>query len=112
MIDYSDSRGMPCNMIDGCYPPTNEQEAYDLLSRNFERHYTSTSRAPFPMSMHAVWFQKYPFALSGKYCKESMKSREVKGTNPSYCVYVQGYPRLILGMMSSNCPLDNVSTRG
>lgn len=64
MIDYNDSRGMPCNMIDGCSPPTSEQDAYNLLSRNFERHYTSTSRAPFPMFMHAVWFQKYPFTVA------------------------------------------------
>ena len=32
MIDYTDLRGIPCNMIDGCHPPANEQEAYDLLS--------------------------------------------------------------------------------
>lgn len=66
MIDYLDSRGLPCNMIDGCYPPSNEQEAYDLLSKNFERHYNSSSRAPFPMFMHAVWFQKYPYTVTGK----------------------------------------------
>jgi len=52
-------------MIDACYPPTKKQEAYDLLSRNFERHYT-TNRAPFPMFMHAVWFQKYPFTVTGE----------------------------------------------
>ena len=77
MIDYNDSRGMPCNMIDGCYPPSSEQEAYDLLFRNFERHYTSTSRAPFPMFLHAVWFQKFPYTLTGKYGKENIKMREV-----------------------------------
>ena len=66
MIDYIDLRGQPCNMIDGCTPPANEQEAYDLLNRNFERHYLSNSRAPFPMFMHAVWFNKYRYTLSGK----------------------------------------------
>ena len=65
MIDYIDSRGQPCNMIDGCTTPANEQETYDLLNRNFERHYSS-NRAPFPMFMHAVWFAKYPYTLSGK----------------------------------------------
>lgn len=65
MIDYNDSKGNPCNMIDGCAPPANEQEVYDLLNSNFERHYTS-NRAPFPMFMHAVWFAKFPFAVSGK----------------------------------------------
>ena len=66
MIDYNDSRGMPCNMIDGCSPPASEQDAYDLLKKNFERHYTSTSRAPFPMFMHASWFQNYPFTVAGE----------------------------------------------
>ena len=65
MIDYTDSRGNPCNMIDECYPPANEKEAYDLLSTNFERHYT-TNRAPFPMFLHAGWFAKYPYTLTGK----------------------------------------------
>ena len=65
MIDYLDSRGLPCNMIDGCAAPTSEQDAYDLLNKNFERHYNS-NRAPFPMFMHAVWFTKYPFTLNGE----------------------------------------------
>lgn len=63
MIDYTDSRGNPCNMIDECYPPANEKEAYDLLSTNFERHYT-TNRAPFPMFLHAGWFARYPYTLT------------------------------------------------
>ena len=65
MIDYTDSRGNPCNMIDECYAPANETEAYDLLSTNFERHYT-TNRAPFPMFLHAGWFARYPYTLTGK----------------------------------------------
>ena len=64
MIDYIDSKGEPCNMIDGCTPPVNEQDAYDLLDKNFQRHYSS-NRAPFPMFMHASWFVKYPFTLQG-----------------------------------------------
>lgn len=73
MIDYIDLRGQPCNMIDGCTPPANEQETYDLLNRNFERHYIS-NRAPFPMFMHAVWFFKYPYTLSGKYSNQKCRS--------------------------------------
>lgn len=67
LVDYNDSRGFPRDMIDACLPPpASEQDVYDLLSRNFERHYTSTSRAPFPMFMHASWIQAYPFALTGE----------------------------------------------
>ena len=68
MVDYNvnDSRGFPCDMIDACLPPpTGGPDVYHLLSRNFERHYT-TNRAPFPMFMHASWFQAYPFALTGE----------------------------------------------
>lgn len=79
MIDYNDSRGMPCNMIDGCSPPASEQDAYDLLKKNFERHYTSTSRAPFPMFMHASWFQNYPFtvAVVKKFLQEVLSRGDV-----------------------------------
>ena len=69
MVDYNDSRGAPCNMIDGCTPPANEQEAYDLLNSNFERHYYS-NRAPFPMFMHAVWFSRFPYTVTGK-CRQN-----------------------------------------
>ena len=65
MVDYLDLRGEPCNMIDGCSAPRNQTEAYELLEKNFKRHYTS-NRAPFPMFMHAVWFQKYPYTLEGQ----------------------------------------------
>ena len=71
MIDYIDLKGKPCNMIDGCSAPANEQETYELLSRNFDRHYNS-NRAPFPMFMHAVWFAKYPYTLSGKSMKYTL----------------------------------------
>ena len=71
MIDYIDLKGKPCNMIDGCLAPANEPETYELLSRNFDRHYYS-NRAPFPMFMHAVWFAKYPYTLSGKSMKYTL----------------------------------------
>lgn len=62
MIDYIDSKGYPCNMIDECTAPADEQDAYNLLNTNFERHYKS-NRAPFPMFMRASWFQQYSFTL-------------------------------------------------
>ena len=72
MVDYVDLQGKPCNMIDGCSAPANEQEAYDLLAKNFERHYNS-NKAPFPMFMHAVWFAKYNFTLDGKAIRTAEK---------------------------------------
>ena len=71
MIDYIDLKGKPCNMIDGCSAPADGPETYELLSRNFDRHYNS-NRAPFPMFMHAVWFAKYPYTLSGKSMKYTL----------------------------------------
>ncbi|XP_068676705.1 chitin deacetylase 7-like [Montipora foliosa] len=62
MIDYIDSKGYPCNMIDECTAPADEQDVYNLLNTNFERHYKS-NRAPFPMFMHASWFKDYSFTL-------------------------------------------------
>ena len=72
MIDYIDLKGEPCSMIDGCSAPANYQETYELLSRNFDRHYNSESRAPFPMFMHASWFTKHPYTLSGKSMKYTL----------------------------------------
>lgn len=65
MVDYNDSRGFPCDMIDACYPPASAKDVHNLLSRNFERHYSS-NRAPFPMFMHASWFQAHSFSLNGE----------------------------------------------
>ncbi|KAL3865727.1 hypothetical protein ACJMK2_043087 [Sinanodonta woodiana] len=46
----------PCVFVDGCYNrPNNEEEAYQLLFKNFNDYYTS-SRTPFGLHMHAAWF--------------------------------------------------------
>ncbi|KAK3608151.1 hypothetical protein CHS0354_034110 [Potamilus streckersoni] len=46
----------PCVFVDGCYNrPRNEEEAYQLLLKNFNDYYTS-SRTPFGLHMHAAWF--------------------------------------------------------
>ena len=65
MVDWIDLTGSPCNMVDGCSPPSNEEEALELFMNNFQTHYT-TNRAPFPMFFHATWFVKYPYTVSGK----------------------------------------------
>ena len=65
MVNYRDLKGHVCSMIDACAPPSNETEVYELLEKNFQRHYKS-NKAPFPMFMHAVWFARYPFALKGE----------------------------------------------
>ena len=68
MVDYVDLSGNLCNMVDGCSPPQNEVEAYELLEKNFNIHYT-TNRAPFPMFFHATWFAHYPYTLNGMQVK-------------------------------------------
>ncbi|CAK9293104.1 unnamed protein product [Gordionus sp. m RMFG-2023] len=55
LVHYTDKNGFGCAMVDACYPPDNEEEAYELLNANFERHYHS-NRAPFPMFFHPMWF--------------------------------------------------------
>lgn len=63
MVDYVDLSGEPCNMVDACTPPKNEEEAYQLFERNFVTHY-ATNKGPFPMFFHATWFAQYPFTLN------------------------------------------------
>ena len=65
MVSYRDLQGHICSMLDACAPPKDEDDVLNLLEKNFKRHYES-NRAPFPMFMHAVWFQRYPFALRGE----------------------------------------------
>ena len=50
------SRGGPvCGMLDSCIMPQTRQEWFDLLQRNFLRHYRG-NKAPFGLYMHATWF--------------------------------------------------------
>lgn len=47
---------IPCAMADACLPlPETEDETFQYLRENFERHY-STNRAPFPLFLHQAWF--------------------------------------------------------
>ena len=47
--------GASCGMLDSCTYPQNQQQVYDLLVANFERHYNG-NRAPFGIYLHVAWF--------------------------------------------------------
>ena len=49
------ANGFTCGMLDSCTHPQNQQQVYDLLVSNFDRHYNS-NRAPFGIYLHAAWF--------------------------------------------------------
>ncbi|XP_055340723.1 chitin deacetylase 7-like [Paramacrobiotus metropolitanus] len=57
LVMWNDRSGDRCNMVDQCTDPENQQEVYELLISNFERHYT-TNRAPFNIFTSAAWFAK------------------------------------------------------
>jgi hypothetical protein len=42
-------------MGDACSNPPDAEGVYQMLAKNFERHYT-TNRAPFGLYYHAAWF--------------------------------------------------------
>ena len=42
-------------MGDACSNPPTAEGVYDMLAKNFERHY-NTNRAPFGLYYHAAWF--------------------------------------------------------
>lgn len=47
-----------CAMADGCTPePSNAEDTVTYLKKNFERHYDSISRAPFPIFLREGWLQ-------------------------------------------------------
>lgn len=57
MVDFIGGNGNFCAMADQCLPaPTSPEDVFNLLKRNFERHYT-TNKAPFGLYIHAAWFQ-------------------------------------------------------
>ncbi|XP_067137811.1 chitin deacetylase 8-like [Centruroides vittatus] len=48
----------PCAMVDGCTPhPTTVEDTVRFLKKNFDRHYYSESRAPFPIFLREGWLQ-------------------------------------------------------
>merc|ERR1711915_897034 len=61
MVYYDDEQSPPrhCAMIDACHDNGTKESAFNLLLKNFLRHYL-TNRAPFPMFMHAGWFTVNP----------------------------------------------------
>lgn len=55
MIMLNDYRGGRCSMVDACHHPGTEDEVYDNLLKNFNRHYQA-NRAPFGLYFHSAWF--------------------------------------------------------
>jgi hypothetical protein len=55
MVMWTDLKGGRCSMGDACSNPPNAEGVYQMLAKNFERHYT-TNRAPFGLYYHAAWF--------------------------------------------------------
>lgn len=55
MVMWEDLNGGRCAMADACQNPTDSRGVYDMLVKNFKRHYTS-NRAPFGMFYHYAWF--------------------------------------------------------
>ncbi|CAL8113684.1 unnamed protein product [Orchesella dallaii] len=55
MVMWQDLKGGRCSMGDACSNPPTAEGVYQMLAKNFERHYT-TNRAPFGLYYHAAWF--------------------------------------------------------
>ena len=55
MVMWSDLRGGRCSMGDACTNPSDEAGVYEMLIKNFNRHYKS-NRAPFSLYYHSAWF--------------------------------------------------------
>lgn len=62
LIDLVDKNGRYYAMIDDFHPGS-EEEAYEFLELNFNRHYEK-NRAPFGVFMHATWFSNYPYTVA------------------------------------------------
>ncbi|XP_055340759.1 chitin deacetylase 7-like [Paramacrobiotus metropolitanus] len=57
IVMWNDRSGDRCNTVDTCTDPKNQQEVYELLISNFERHYTN-NRAPFNIFTSEAWLSK------------------------------------------------------
>lgn len=55
MTMWVDLRGGRCSMGDACSNPADEDGVYEMLMKNFNRHYKS-NRAPFGLFYHSAWF--------------------------------------------------------
>jgi hypothetical protein len=61
MTYMKDDAGGHCAMLDGClYPDDTEMGIRRMLTKNFLRHYTSSTKAPMPLFYHAAWFRARP----------------------------------------------------
>ncbi|KAG0700094.1 MAM and LDL-receptor class A domain-containing protein 1 [Chionoecetes opilio] len=45
-----------CAMMDQCPPTLDEEDVYQMLMHNFQRHY-DTNRAPLGLYFHTIWFK-------------------------------------------------------
>ncbi|XP_054157517.1 uncharacterized protein LOC128955863 [Oppia nitens] len=55
MVMWHDLRGGRCSMGDACSNPTDENGVFEMIMKNFKRHYQS-NRAPFGIYYHSAWF--------------------------------------------------------
>lgn len=55
MVMWEDLKGGRCSMADSCSNPSDEEGVYEMLLKNFNRHY-NTNRAPFGLFYHSAWF--------------------------------------------------------
>jgi len=60
MIMMTDGSGGQCSMLDACRYDETVDSIQRMLTRNFLRHYTDSSKPPFPMAYHAAWFRSRP----------------------------------------------------
>ncbi|XP_011303655.1 uncharacterized protein Cda9 [Fopius arisanus] len=60
MIMWKDEKSISCSMVDACVNiPKQAEPLSKWFISQFQRHYNS-SRAPFPVFMHAAWFTRSP----------------------------------------------------
>ena len=41
MVMWQDLNGGRCSMVDACSPPKTAEDVYEMLIKNFKRHYSS-----------------------------------------------------------------------
>ncbi|CAG2166723.1 unnamed protein product, partial [Oppiella nova] len=77
LVMWQDLKGGRCSMGDACSNPSDENGVYDMIMKNFQRHYQS-NRAPFGLYYHSAWFNTRHH-LSGflKFIDEVLKLNDV-----------------------------------
>jgi len=56
-----DGHGYPCAMLDSCLGNENEDDVYNMLTKNFYKAYNGNTRAPIGFYTHAAWFFGYDY---------------------------------------------------